>query len=402
MRKFIFVGKKKVFLNIPTAKFLLKKSSLKGRLSLDIEDKIKLFFRKNSQNFLNRKVAVVIPDKTRDFHPKIFLPLISKNLKKLTSNFFFIIALGLHKKLTKKELAQFLGKEFLRKNKVLQHCLEDTVFLKNIRKIPLSINRNILDSEVVITLGVVEPHLYAGFSGGVKCLGIGLAGRETILYTHSLNFLKKRGVSLANLDNNPFQQFLWKVPQILGKKVYSLNIVNNLNKEIIFSSFSESKNSFKKAVNFAKKFYSYPVKEKFDLLFVGTDFPKEKSFYQVSRLFNYILDKKNLLNEKGVIFIFSDLKKVKSKAEENFEKLLKEDNIPSNYPFRKPGEHRAYKVRQALKKAYLGLINPKGYDKFSKILFFRNYKEALSWAKKNIKEDLKIGIIPAGFSFLSY
>ncbi|RKY42469.1 MAG: hypothetical protein DRP80_06785 [Candidatus Omnitrophota bacterium] len=202
---------------------------------------MKNFFTKNSQNFLNRKVVAVIPDKTRDFHPKIFLPLISKNLKKLTSDFSFIIALGLHKKLTKKELAQFLGKGFLRQNKVLQHCLEDTVFLKNIRKIPLFINRNILDSEVIITLGVVEPHLYAGFSGGVKCLGIGLAGRETILYTHSFNFLRKREVSLANLDNNPFQQFLWGVPQILGKRIYSLNIVNNLNKEVVFYLFLKVK-----------------------------------------------------------------------------------------------------------------------------------------------------------------
>ncbi|HEC69014.1 MAG TPA: hypothetical protein ENI31_01820 [Candidatus Omnitrophica bacterium] len=155
-------------------------------------------------------------------------------------------------------------------------------------------------------------------------------------------------------------------------------------------------------MNFVKKFYSYPVKEKFDLLFVGADFPKEKSFYQVSRFFNYILDKKNLLNKKGAIFIFSDLKKVKSKAEENFEKLLKKDSIPSDYPFNNSGEHRAYKVRQALRKACLGLINPKGYGEFSKILFFRNYKEALCWAKKNVKEDLKIGIIPAGFSFLPY
>ena len=49
----------------------------------------------------------------------------------------------------------------------------------------------------MITAGVVEPHLYAGFSGGVKGVAIGCAGRETIAWTHRPAFISEPGVSVG-------------------------------------------------------------------------------------------------------------------------------------------------------------------------------------------------------------
>lgn len=371
MRKFVFSGKKKIFLDIDKAKFLFRKKPIKLKSREEIEKEVKRFFNKYYEKFLNKKVCVVIPDNTRFFHPKIVLPLLNKYLRKLTSKSIFIIALGLHNRLDSKELSDLLGKRFIKQNKIIQHSFRETVFLKNIGEVPFYVNKNILTSDVIITVGVVEPHLYAGFSGGVKCLGVGVSGKKTILYTHSVSFLKKKGVRIASVKNNPFQKFLWKAKDALKKDVYSLNIVNSQNKRITFVSFDESFYSFSKALKFVQKQFFYSIKNKFDVLFVGCDFPKERSFYQTSRLFNYMLDKKPLVIKGGAIFVFANLKTKKSRAEENFEKLLKRKKLPQNYSFKKAGEHRAYKVKEASKYAFLGIINPSFYGNFPEVLFFQ-------------------------------
>ena len=156
-----------------------------------------------------------------------------------------------------------------------------------------------MNCDVIITIGTIEPHLYAGFSGGVKCIGVGAAGKETILYTHSVSFLKKKGVKLTSIKTNLFQRFLWKIQKLLNKKTYSLNIVNNYRKEMVFVSFAKAENSFNKAISFMKKHFSNRIKNKFDILFIGCDSPKERSFYQVSRLYNYVIDRVSVIRKGG-------------------------------------------------------------------------------------------------------
>ena len=68
---------------------------------------------------------------------------------------------------------------------------------------PVRIARRVQQADLVVTVGVVEPHLYAGFSGGVKGVAIGCAGRETIAWTHRPAFISEPGVSVANLRRQP-------------------------------------------------------------------------------------------------------------------------------------------------------------------------------------------------------
>ena len=397
---FVFCGKRKIAVNIKESKFLFKGIEKDVLTKKEIKKTINSFFYENRLNLRNKKICVVIPDNTRPAHHKEILPLLSRHLKKVSSRFYFIVALGMHRPLTKSELKNFLGDKFFCRNTVLQHSLSNLSGLGRINDVPAYINANIIGCDVIITLSVVEPHLYAGFSGGVKCIAIGLGGPETILYTHSVEFLNKKGVRIGNIQTNPFQRFIWKVAQNLNKDIYSLNIVNNFQKDIMFISFGEAKISFDKAVHFARDLVSYPVREKFDLVFVGCDYPKEKSFYQASRLFNYMLEAVPVVRRGGGIFVFAGLKNSLSRAEKNFEALLKKENIPLNYTFNKPGEHRAYKVIEASKFARLGIISSCLYKKFPYVKFFKNYKDALSWARIKIKKVEQIAVIPSGFSFL--
>jgi len=367
-----------------------------------IEKSLKTFFKNNSKVFAGKKVCVVIPDNTRVFHPKLVLPCIAENLGKISKKTDFIISLGLHRKLGRNELEAFLGKRFIKANKVIQHSTEDVKYFSKIRNIPLYLNKNIFSYDVIFTVGVVEPHLYAGFSGGIKCIAVGLAGKKTILKTHSTSFLSRKGVCFANIKDNPFHEFLQQACKKVAVPIYSLNVVNNIDKTLAFYSLGNAGRAFLEAVKFAKEFFSCKVKEKFDCVFVGCDFPKDKNLYQTSRLFNYMLDKKPLVKKGGAIFVFARLdSKKKSKAEKNFENLLQKRSISKTHKFKKPGEHRAFKVLEASGYACLAIITPNiPKEKFSDILFFKNYAMALKWAKGFYGNNAKLGVIPSGFSFI--
>jgi len=72
------------------------------------------------------------------------------------------------------------------------------------RGAPVQIARRVAEADLVVTVGIVEPHLYAGYSGGVKGVAIGCAGHETIAWTHRPAFISEPGVVLGELGGNPF------------------------------------------------------------------------------------------------------------------------------------------------------------------------------------------------------
>lgn len=404
MRYFVYSGKKRIYLRLKNkdVEFLYKRNHLGAVPKRSIRKSLQEFFTREYKRFLNKKVCVVIPDNTREFHPELILKPVFHYLKKLSKDVDCTIALGLHRKLSRKELDNFLGKDFTIDNKVTQHPLQNVKFLGEIHGVKTYLNKNLFLYDAIFTIGVVEPHLYAGFSGGVKCIGVGLAGKETILGTHSIEFLSQKGVRVSNVESNPFQNFLWEVIKVINIPVYSLNIVNNSKNQISFYSLGEAREAFFKSVIAARDRVSYKLKDQFDVLFVGCDYPKDKSLYQASRLFNYVLDKKKLVKRGGMIFVFANLGvRKKSAAEKNFEDLLKKSKIPSNYLFKKPGEHRAFKVIEASKYASLGIITsdikPR---KIHYISFFSCYNQALKKAEERFGNKFKIGIIPVGFSFI--
>ncbi|MDX1765247.1 MAG: lactate racemase domain-containing protein, partial [bacterium] len=253
------------------------------------------------------------------------------------------------------------------------------------------------------TVGVVEPHLYAGFSGGVKGIAIGLAGKKTILKTHSVAYLSQSAVRAGNIATNPFQRFLWSAVAQLDRPVFSLNLVHNSRKKMVGCTVGKARPAFREAVAIARSVFSCPVKEAFDAVLVGCDHPKDESLYQSSRLFNYLLEGKRLLRRGGAIVVFAGLKgSGKSHAEKNFETVLRKKSLPTGYAFSKPGEHRAYKVLDAARSARLCLVtaNPPA-GMMPALTVFANQRAVCKWIEETYGEAARIGVIPAGFSFLA-
>ncbi len=90
----------------------------------------------------------------------------------------------------------------------------------------MRVARRVAEADLAVTVGVVEPHLYAGFSGGVKGVAIGCAGHETIAWTHRPAFVSAPGVAVGRLAGNPFHDTLVEIAA-RTPLAWAVNVVMN-------------------------------------------------------------------------------------------------------------------------------------------------------------------------------
>ncbi len=336
------------------------------------------------------KTIIAVPDFTREAHLKKVLPSVLAKLK--GQDIEIIIATGLHRPPTKKEIKTNLGNIANRVKISVHDHRSATYFGKTKKGIPVYLNKKLKTADSIITVGVVEPHLYAGYSGGTKVVSIGLAGEKTINATHHPRFLDDPGTRICSIKNNPFRDFIDEASNLLPVR-YSLNIVNNK------TFWGKPAISFKKAVKCSQKIFEKKINKTFDVIIC--DIPKEKgvNIYQASRAFNYVA------NAKGSVLKKNSLILVKARLEEGFGKGLGERRFMNKILKMRSsgklikevkkrgclaGEHRAYMVAKAMKKAKLGFISKKAYlykNKGLPFLSFKDTKEARAFIKQHFKKQ---------------
>ena len=344
------------------------------------------------------KTIIAVPDFTREAHLKKILPGLLKKLKKQhipNKDTEIIIATGLHRPPTKKEIRANLGSIPDRIKVSVHDYRKNSVayFGRTKKGIPIYLNKKIKNTHSIITVGVVEPHLYAGYSGGTKVVAIGLAGEKTINATHHPRFLDHTRTRICSIKQNPFRNFIHEVTNLLPIK-YSINIINDKNGKLLRVFQGNAQSSFEKAIGYSQKIFEKKTKGNFDVVICDIPDRKAINMYQASRAFNYVTDtRKSILNPKSLILVKAALKEGfgKGLGEKRFmnkmlkmkdpKRLLK--NIKKKGSL--AGEHRAYMVAKAMLKARLGFISKRAHlykNKPLPFLFFNNLEEAHKFIKK--------------------
>lgn len=139
----------------------------------------------------NDKVIVIVTDNTRPCpDDRLLPPLLAELERKIPGdNITIIVALGLHAALDKDELNKKLGKDIVSGYCVLNHDTADTVNIGvTSRGTPVEVNRLVMEADFRISTGFIEPHFFAGFSGGSKSIAPGVSGKKAIniLSRHSI------------------------------------------------------------------------------------------------------------------------------------------------------------------------------------------------------------------------
>lgn len=185
-----------------------------------------------------RNAVIIISDHTRPVPSKHIIPAMLEELRSLNPNIdiSLLVATGCHRGTTESELREKLGDEIVNRERIIVHdCMSvnDNVKVGNLPSgAPLVINRYAADTELLLSEGLIEPHFFAGFSGGRKSILPGICDRKTILSNHCSTFIDNPYSRAGTLENNPINRDMAAAAG-LAKLAFIVNVVINKNKRIV-------------------------------------------------------------------------------------------------------------------------------------------------------------------------
>ncbi len=155
------------------------------------------------------KIVVISSDHTRPVPSHIIMPLLLDEIRKGNpeADITILVSTGLHRATTKEELISRYGEKICSSEKIVIHDCDDGNNLVYLGKLPsggnLIINRLVAEADLVVAEGFIEPHFFAGFSGGRKSILPGVASRETVMYNHNAGFIDNPCSRTGIIDGNP-------------------------------------------------------------------------------------------------------------------------------------------------------------------------------------------------------
>ena len=186
------------------------------------------------------KVVIIASDHTRPVPSKLIIPPMLREIRKGNpdADVTILIATGCHRGTTKDELISKFGEDIVNKEKIYIHDCDERDNLVNIGSLPsgspCEINKIAIEADLLVAEGFIEPHFFAGFSGGRKSVLPGVAGRSTVLGNHCSEFIAHPCARTGVLDGNPLHEdMLWAAKK--AKLAYIVNVVLNAEKEVIYA-----------------------------------------------------------------------------------------------------------------------------------------------------------------------
>ncbi len=237
-------------------------------------------------------VALVVTDITRKLPEEIIVPCLVKELEAggiRKKDIFAVVATGTHRPNTPEELREKFGPvveeiNFINHDARDQEGLIDMGLSKG--GIPLVFNRDVVRADIRVSTGVIETHLFAGYSGGVKSIAVGVAGEKTIAATHNYEMLQQ--TRLGIVEGNEFRKFLMEATQALGLH-FIINVVQTGKKEVVKVVAGDPVEAFQEGVKVARKLYEVPIDHPGEIVVSGVSYPKSRDLYQASRAGNVVV-----------------------------------------------------------------------------------------------------------------
>jgi lactate racemase len=160
-----------------------------------------------------RRVAVVFPDLTRPMPNRTVLPPLLHELERCGAGpekVALLCATGTHRSATAAEMAELIGPDLVTRYRVHDHRADTDAHVEvgRVDGVPIGLDRRYVDADLRIVTGFVEPHFFAGFSGGPKAVCPGLADLDTITAAHSPARIADRRATWLVRDGNPVHDFI--------------------------------------------------------------------------------------------------------------------------------------------------------------------------------------------------
>ncbi len=317
----------------------------------------------------------------------------------------FLVATGVHRAPTEEEYRFIFGQTYdAFKNQIYSHDArknEDMMYLgKSKNGTEMYINKLVSEFGNVLVIGSVEPHYFAGYTGGRKSFLPGVASYKTIEMNHKLA-LSEKACSLA-LEDNPVHMDMVDAMNVLKDiNVFSVQTVLTRDHKVYAVTAGDLHKSFDEAIKYSNRIFCVPLRQKGNIVITAAPYPMDIDFYQSQKALD---NGKLALEDNGIIILISKCRT--GVGEDAFLDLLGKadsckgvlDKLGDEY---KLGYHKAAKMAQIGIHSEMWAVTDLDDEIIKKSLLkpYSNIQDAVNDAIKKIKEkgkQPKVIVMPFG------
>lgn len=358
-----------------------------------------------------RNAVVVVTDATRACPDHLLVPPMLRRLEAAglgPDEVTILVAVGTHRASTLEEKHEKLGADVVARYRVIDHDAADRDNLVTVGSVaggpPFTVNRLAYKADLLIATGLVEPHQYAGYSGGAKTVAIGTAGEEIIQYTHGPAFLDDPGTRLGKVGGNRFQEVVREVGGAIGLD-YVINAVLDGEGRMVRVASGAPNEVHDRLAEVAADLYTVAIPHQYDAAVAGVGYPKDANLYQASRAASYLqFAPTPVVRRGGVIVLPATCPEGPGQGvgEQRFARAMAEASSPEELIDRvrreglRPGEQRAYVMAAVLAECTVIVAGAERPDGFQEMGFAvaSSVPEALTRAAEIVGPEASVLVVP--------
>lgn len=350
-----------------------------------------------------RSVTVVVNDETRPTPYEAIFPPLLKVFEEAgirDEQVTFVIATGIHEPQSEELNSRLYGPEMTRRFRFINHVSTDAASCVDLGRTSsgydCKINRLAVDCDFLITIGVVMPHYFAGFSGGRKSILPGLAAHDTVRSNHAR--MVELLDALPPIRQNPISLEMIEVAQKVGVD-FIINTVTNEQREIVFVGAGDLVQAWYAAVDVSAKMYEIPFEEQVDIcIAAASGYPRDVNVYQAQKALDHA---EAITRPGGTIIWIGECRD--GLGEKVFEKWLDKKLAPEELMRQFKGNfelggHKAYAIAKVASSRKVRLISSLSRPT-TELLFCskaENVQEAFDEALKVYGPSASVAILPQG------
>ena len=230
-------------------------------------------------------IAISVCDITRAQPRQVMLEALLAEMPQVrTEDITILIATGTHRNNTDEEVERMLGRQIARSCRVVCHNARVDSSLIHAGEtstgVPILLNRAWLQADFKITTGFVEPHFFAGFSGGPKMVAPGLAGLETVMHLHDVKRIGHPNAVWGVVEGNPVHDDIREIARRTGVD-FALDVTLNRDQQITAAFAGEILQEHALACAYAKEHAMRAVDDFFDVVVTtNSGYPLDQNLYQ--------------------------------------------------------------------------------------------------------------------------
>ena len=233
------------------------------------------------------RVGVIFSDITRATPHEVILPPILDALAQAgvpREDITLFEALGTHRRNSEAELIAMLGERLVRTYRIVQNDAFDPATQSyaglSSRGHEIWLNRELLECDLKILTGFIEPHFFAGFSGGGKAIMPGMAGLRTVLGNHDAGMIADPRATWGVTEGNPIWEEIVEVALSAGP-VFLVNVTMNRDRQVTGVFTGDLRQAHAAGCAFARQSAMTPVPHAFDIVITtNSGYPLDQNLYQ--------------------------------------------------------------------------------------------------------------------------